>query len=162
MTRRPGAGWPALAAWLRRLFGRARLERQLDAELRDHLERQVADHVASGMTDAEARRRATVLFGGVDHVKEQCRDALGASPGSIRRLILGRASRLIAAGLLFGVPAAILAARLLRALIYDITPNDPRSFLTAVAVLLTGALFAVWLPARRAARVDPCVALRGE
>src|SRR5487761_124625 len=60
--------------WYRRLFRRARTERQLDAELRFHLEQQIADYVAAGMTPEEARRRARLEFGGIDQVKEECRD----------------------------------------------------------------------------------------
>jgi predicted permease len=60
-----------------RLFRRRRLEAQLDAELRDHLERQVADYVRGGMGDTEARRRAQASFGGLDQAKEYCRDARG-------------------------------------------------------------------------------------
>ncbi len=60
--------------WYQRLFRRARTERQLDAELRVHLERQIADYVATGMTPAEAQRRARLDFGGLDQVKEECRD----------------------------------------------------------------------------------------
>jgi putative ABC transport system permease protein len=59
--------------WHKRLFRRARTERQLDAELRFHLERQVAHYVAGGMTPEEARRRARLEFGGLDQVKEECR-----------------------------------------------------------------------------------------
>jgi putative ABC transport system permease protein len=60
--------------WYRRLFRRARTERQLDAELRFHLEQQIADYVAAGMAPEEARRRAWLEFGGLDQVKEECRD----------------------------------------------------------------------------------------
>jgi putative ABC transport system permease protein len=63
--------------WWGRLLRRDRLERQLDAELRDHVDRMVADYVAEGMTEADARRRATLEFGGLDQVKELCRDARG-------------------------------------------------------------------------------------
>jgi putative ABC transport system permease protein len=63
--------------WWRRLLSRDLLERQLDAELREHLERQVADYVHEGMGEDEARRRAQVEFGGLDQVKEDCRDARG-------------------------------------------------------------------------------------
>jgi putative ABC transport system permease protein len=57
-----------------RLFRGARTERQLDAELRFHLEQQIADYVAAGMSPEEARRRARLEFGGLDQVKEECRD----------------------------------------------------------------------------------------
>ncbi|HEV2419092.1 MAG TPA: ABC transporter permease [Terriglobia bacterium] len=60
--------------WYQRLFRRGRTERQLDAELRFHLERQIADYIAAGMTPDEARRRARLEFGGLDQVKEECRD----------------------------------------------------------------------------------------
>ena len=63
--------------WLGRLLNRRRLERELDAELSDHLERQVADYVAAGMSEADARRRARLEFGGVERAKEDCRDARG-------------------------------------------------------------------------------------
>jgi predicted permease len=60
--------------WYRRFFRRGLTERQLDAELRFHLEQQVAGYVAAGMTAEEARRRARLEFGGLDQVKEECRD----------------------------------------------------------------------------------------
>jgi predicted permease len=61
----------------RRLFRSRRVERELDAELRDHLERQVADYISAGLTEPEARRRAELEFGGLDQVKEICRDVRG-------------------------------------------------------------------------------------
>jgi putative ABC transport system permease protein len=60
--------------WYQRLFRRARTERQLDAELRSHLEQQIADYIATGMTPQEAWRRARLEFGGLDQVKEEGRD----------------------------------------------------------------------------------------
>ena len=62
---------------LRGLLGRERLERELDAELQDHLERRIADEVRSGASPEETRRRAAIVLGGVDQVKEACRDARG-------------------------------------------------------------------------------------
>jgi putative ABC transport system permease protein len=64
-------------SWLARLFCRDRLEHQLDAELRDHFERLVSDFVAEGLSERDARRRARLEFGGLDQVKEICRDARG-------------------------------------------------------------------------------------
>jgi predicted permease len=63
--------------WLTRLLRRERLEAQLDAELRDHFERLVGDYVRDGLSEPEARRRARLEFGGLDQVKEFCRDARG-------------------------------------------------------------------------------------
>ena len=64
--------------WWRRLRHRDRLEGELDRELRDHLERQVAQHVRTGLPEDQARRRARLEFGGLDQIKELCRDAGGA------------------------------------------------------------------------------------
>ena len=61
----------------RRLTGRGRLERELDAELRDHIERRAADLASSGLPEPEARRRAMAEFGGLDQAKEYCRDVRG-------------------------------------------------------------------------------------
>lgn len=63
--------------WWQRLLKRDRLERELDAELRFHVERQVEDNVREGMSEKEARRRARAQFGGLDQVKDDCRDARG-------------------------------------------------------------------------------------
>ncbi len=63
--------------WLGRWLRRDRLESQLDAELRHHIERQVADYMREGAGEAEARRRVRLEFGGLDQVKELCRDARG-------------------------------------------------------------------------------------
>ena len=64
-------------SWWNRLRNRGRMEDQLDRELRDHVERQVADHVRNGLPADAARRRAHLDFGGVDQIKEMCRDARG-------------------------------------------------------------------------------------
>jgi putative ABC transport system permease protein len=63
--------------WFGRWLRRNRLESQLDAELRDHIERQVADYIREGASEADARRRVRLEFGGLDQVKELCRDARG-------------------------------------------------------------------------------------
>ena len=63
--------------WLGRLFGRARLERELERELADHIERRAAELVAGGAEASEAARRARLEFGGADQIKEECRDARG-------------------------------------------------------------------------------------
>src|SRR6188474_2336824 len=75
---------PALGAerrcrmnWWRRLRGHGPLEDQLDAELRFHFDRLVADFIAEGMTEEAARRRARDEFGGVETIKDACRDARG-------------------------------------------------------------------------------------
>jgi predicted permease len=88
------------------------------------------------------------------------RMALGSTPGTILRLVLGESARLVLAGLGVGLPAALVLARSLSSLLYGIRPSDPITFV-AVALILTGvALLASYVPARRAMRVDPMVALR--
>ena len=64
-------------SWWNRMGNRGRFEDDLDAELRDHVERQMADYVRAGLSPRDARRRARLEFGGLDQVKETCRDARG-------------------------------------------------------------------------------------
>ncbi len=66
--------WRRAVSWQRRARRPDPVEDELDAELRDHVERQVADHIRAGLSPREARRRARLEFGGLDHVKEMCRD----------------------------------------------------------------------------------------
>jgi predicted permease len=63
--------------WLQRLLRRGRMEKELDAELRFHFESQVADKIRAGVTEAEARRTARLEFGGLDQIKEECRESRG-------------------------------------------------------------------------------------
>jgi putative ABC transport system permease protein len=90
------------------------------------------------------------------------RVALGADPGNIRSLILGRASRLTGMGVSIGVFAALVAARFLKTLLFEVSPMDPLTFMAVAILLITVALVASYLPARRAMRVDPMIALRHE
>ena len=90
------------------------------------------------------------------------RMALGAQKGDILRLILNHAARIALIGVGIGLAAALAATRLMASLLYGISPNDPLTF-TAVAILLCAVtLLACWIPARRAMKVDPMVALRYE
>lgn len=86
--------------------------------------------------------------------------ALGASPGRMTRLVLGRGLRQLLAGLLLGLAAAIPAARVLSAVPLGITASDPWMFVGVGVVLLAVGLLACYLPARRAAALDPAQALR--
>jgi ABC-type antimicrobial peptide transport system permease subunit len=90
------------------------------------------------------------------------RIALGADRGAILRDVLGRAIRLAAVGIIGGAMLAALAARGLTTLLLDVSPFDPPTYI-AVSLFLVGVcLFASFIPARRATRVDPIVALRAE
>ncbi len=64
-------------SWLRRLFFRKQLEAELDKELRFHFESQVADKVRSGVSESEARRLTRIEFGGMEQIKEDCRERRG-------------------------------------------------------------------------------------
>jgi predicted permease len=88
--------------------------------------------------------------------------ALGARPRDMLRLVLKRGLLLVAVGIVAGLLASTALAGLLRRFLFAIPPGDPSTLLLAVGVLLLVALLACWLPARRAARVDPIVALRCE
>lgn len=90
------------------------------------------------------------------------RMALGATRASIRRLVIGESARLVLFGLAAGVPAALILTHFLSALLFGIAPTDPLTFAGVALLLLLVALLAAYLPARRAMRVDPIVALRCE
>lgn len=90
------------------------------------------------------------------------RIALGARPSEVRRLVVVQGLGLLAGGLAVGLPAAILGARLLRALLYGISPADPATIAAVAGMLVLVAVAAAYVPARRATRVDPVVALRGD
>jgi len=88
------------------------------------------------------------------------RMALGASPGAALRLVFGHGIRLAGLGVLFGCAAALALTRLIRKLLFEVQPLDPVAFLSAALVLASFAAAACYVPARRATRVDPLVALR--
>jgi putative ABC transport system permease protein len=88
--------------------------------------------------------------------------ALGAAPHAVARLILGQGCRLLAAGLLLGALGAAVVGRVLGSILVGVRPWDLASWLTVATVLSAAVLVACWLPARRAARIDPVVALRCE
>jgi putative ABC transport system permease protein len=86
--------------------------------------------------------------------------ALGASPISVVRLVLGRLSMLIAAGLVIGVGASLWLSRFVAPLLYGIQANDVLTLLAASLALMAIGILSGWLPARRAARSSPVEALR--
>jgi predicted permease len=90
------------------------------------------------------------------------RMALGAQPGQVRGMILRESTWITVAGIAVGVGAALGLTRLVKSMLYGIAPNDPVTIGCGVAVLLVVALAASWIPARRAARVQPMEALRHE
>jgi ABC-type antimicrobial peptide transport system permease subunit len=88
--------------------------------------------------------------------------ALGATPSFLTRSVIGEAAVLVACGALIGLPSAWLMARTIRGLFFGIDINDWQSLAVPAAVLVVVAACAAWVPARRASRVDPLIALRSE
>src|SRR6266851_4717866 len=90
------------------------------------------------------------------------RMAIGARPAEIVRMILSQGMGLALVGVVIGVATAFALTRAVKSFLFGVTPNDPATFLAVAAVLAAAALAACYLPARRAARVDPLRALRTE
>jgi putative ABC transport system permease protein len=90
------------------------------------------------------------------------RIALGAAQSSIFRLIVGQAMSLVAISLVIGVAGAFAATRLLNSLLFGVGASDPVTFIGIVLLVSAVAFIAAWVPARRATRVDPIIALRAE
>src|SRR2546430_13747480 len=90
------------------------------------------------------------------------RIALGAGKSSIFRLIVGQAMMLVAVSLALGLVRAVAATRLLNSLLFGVGASGPGTFIGIVVLVSTVAFVAAWVPARRATRVDPIIALRAE
>jgi putative ABC transport system permease protein len=90
------------------------------------------------------------------------RVALGAAPARVQRAVVSEGARLAAIGLVIGLAAALALTRVLSSLLYGVGSHDPLTFIGVAFVLGATALLACYIPARRAARVDPMVALRSE
>jgi len=90
------------------------------------------------------------------------RIALGAGKSSIFRLIVGQAMAVVGISLLIGLVGAFAVTRLLSSLLYGVAASDPVTFITIVLIVSAVAFLAAWLPARRATRVNPIIALRAE
>ncbi len=90
------------------------------------------------------------------------RMALGATPQTVFRMVLGQALRLISAGVVVGLIAAVAVTRLLKTLLYETEPLDTSTFATTIVVLIAVAMLASYVPARRGTRVAPVEALRAE
>jgi len=106
------------------------------------------------------------IYGTISYVvNEQRREmairlALGAQRGNILKMVLRRGLGLAAAGAGLGVAGALIVSHLMAGLLYGVSPSDPLTFISLTVVLVIVALAACYIPARRAMRVDPIVALR--
>ena len=111
---------------------------------------------------------ATGLYGIMAYTTAQrtrdigLRMALGAKPGDVLRLVLRQGMTLTLIGVLLGLALAIGTTRLLGRMLYGVSTMEPLSFVTVPAMLVSVALLATFIPARRATRVNPSVALRSE
>jgi putative ABC transport system permease protein len=90
------------------------------------------------------------------------RAALGASPRNILALVLGQGMKLAAAGVVIGLVGALASSRALTTLLFGVSERDPATYIGVTAALLAMAAVACWLPARRAAHVDPAITLRAD
>jgi putative ABC transport system permease protein len=106
-----------------------------------------------GITAQAARQRLPELG---------LRMALGARTADLVRLTLSRSIVLVAIGLTMGVAAALVVTRVMAGMLYGVAPNDPATFIAVPVLLAAAALGASWVPARRAARVDPARTLQAE
>ena len=111
---------------------------------------------------------ASGIFGIVSYfISQRTRDigirlALGAQPAAVIRLVMGEVLVLVGLGVVLGVGATLALTHLLRGLLYGISPTDLFAFVSAPAVLFAVALLASFLPARRAAKIDPLRTLRAQ
>jgi putative ABC transport system permease protein len=88
--------------------------------------------------------------------------SMGAQPGRLRRMVLARAALTALGGIALGTLLSFLATRAMRTMLFGISPSDPRTFIVVAAIMMGVALVAAYVPARRATRVDPMLAIRTE
>jgi len=86
--------------------------------------------------------------------------ALGARPLDVFRLVIGQGMKLTLIGMGLGTAVALALTRALRSLLIGVSPADPLTFVTLIVLFGLAALAACWIPARRATKVDPMIALR--
>lgn len=129
---------------------------------------QVVAYIAGALGGLGLILASVGVFGVVSFAAEQrtreigIRMALGGTQRDVLRLILGQGIGVVGAGLLVGLVAAFALTRVMSRFLFGVSPSDPLTYGSVVILLAAVALFACWLPARRATRVDPGIALRYE
>ena len=125
--------------------------------------------VAFGLFAALALLLATIgLYGVMASATQQrtreigIRMALGASGGTVRGMILKQGMRVVGPAILLGAVISVALAGVLRSMVFEVSPNDPGTFVLVAALLTATATLACWIPARRASAVDPVEAIRAE
>ena len=143
--------------------------RTMDSRVSDALESHRSPAVLLGMFAILALVLAGVgLYGvlaysvGLRSREIGVRVALGAGVRSVVWMVVRDGLVITAIGLAIGLAGAVAASRVLRSMLYNVTPTDPMAFGVTAGILLLAALIASWLPAWRASRIDPVVTLRGE
>jgi putative ABC transport system permease protein len=108
------------------------------------------------------------IYGVISHLVGQrtheigVRMALGAQPGDVMRLVVGHGAKMAVVGVVMGIAAALALTRLMAHQLFGVTAHDPLTFGAVAVLLVLVSLLACYVPARRAMRVDPLVALRYE
>jgi len=143
--------------------------RTIDAIFRDATARTSFTMAVLGAASGVALLLGLVgIYGVISYVVSQrtreigVRMALGASGGSVRGMVVRQGLALAAVGVVLGLIGATFASRLLESLLYDVSATDPATYAVVAAALVAVAAVASWLPALRAASVDPSIALRAE
>jgi ABC-type antimicrobial peptide transport system permease subunit len=88
--------------------------------------------------------------------------ALGAQRGDVLRMVMVQAANLVVGGALLGLVLALTLSRVVKSLIYEVSPTDPMTFAIVGVLVIGAAAIACYIPARRATKVDPIIALRAE
>jgi ABC-type antimicrobial peptide transport system permease subunit len=147
------------------LFDIRTMEQRIDASLTD---RRAPLLVTAGFSSVALLLAAVGIYGMLAYLVELrtreigIRTALGSDARAIFRLVLKEGALVLAVGLAVGLAGALGLSRLIAGQLYGVSPTDPGVLALVVAVLSAVALLAALLPARRATRIDPVVALAGE
>jgi putative ABC transport system permease protein len=159
----------------------AREVRAIDPELPVYAVRSMNELIGAAVAQGQFLMRLLVAFGAIATtlallgiygvmayaVSQQTREigirlAIGARPGDVSRMVMRRGMGLTAAGALAGIAAAAALSQLVRSQLFGVQPSDPLTLISVLVLMGTVAAAAAYLPARRAARVDPVVALRAQ